>query len=719
MPIKILKSFVIVLSIIAIMLIIGVFGVNIAFKDKIYTANITKQDAVFKDDYFNITARINFDDFAPLLRSAQIAKITINQYAWDKNVAISEITDISNGGRNIWFKTTQDMQDFSNLGSVDYHISFIPLIKTILKYYLALLCLSAFVLGIFKGDFKECYSAIIQSVSFNVGISFFAFVVSLFVIASLGFIVNINITQIYVYVSLLISLFVLFFRNPYKKYSLICYVIFMLFAMFMAYYIYDYSWDGRAYHQMGIFYLANNWNPIYQQMQDVTHLSSFLSHSIWIEHYLKFAEITQSCIYKAFGFIESGKIINWLFAFGAFLYGIATISRLKFLSMKQAILLSFLAVFSPVVMAQISTYYIDGLLGIGVIFIVLSMLDLELESKRYKYGIFILALLATASIKLTGIAYAGFIGIVYLCYKIYLKSYKDSRNIIISGVIAFALIICCNVNPLLTNQLHHGHFGYPLMGKDKIDIIASQQPANFNGDNRFEKLGKSLFSKTQNVGRTDKSHFKVPFIKTKGERLSDPDTRVAGFGYFFGGIIILCILLVALNIRRFLDRKFIFYFGVILGSTLINPECWWARYVPQMWLLPFVIMIFSYSFEVNKISKIIRNASIFFMILSFVFTATLPLNRGYKNSIESQLAHINTNEVFIYLPIKMEQSFGIKLLDRGIKAQMLDKQHFEKLSQEMPFYKLYNVLDNYDSNQSYWSVEASTKDLLKFNKKDN
>lgn len=50
---------------------------------------------------------------------------------------------------------------------------------------------------------------------------------------------------------------------------------------------------------------------------------------------------------------------------------------------------------------------------------------------------------------------------------------------------------------------------------------------------------------------------------------------------------------------------------------------------------------------------------------------------------------------------------------------MLDKQHFEKLSQEMPFYKLYNVLDNYDSNQSYWSVEASTKDLLKFNKKDN
>lgn len=198
----------------------------------------------------------------------------------------------------------------------------------------------------------------------------------------------------------------------------------------------------------------------------------------------------------------------------------------------------------------------------------------------------------------------------------------------------------------------------------------------------------------------------IPFMKYKGESLNDPDVRVAGFGYFFSGIVLLCAILVLLNFKGFMQRAFIFYFALILGSCLINPELWWARYVPQMWLLPFIIIIFSFNLSLNKVSHYIRNAVIFFLALNFLFTAKLPLNTGYKNAIQSQLARIKTDEVFVYMPLGWEKSFNIKLIEKGIKVHNLDKAEFEALSKEMQFYRLESVLDNYRDNQSFWSVES-------------
>lgn len=707
---KITTIFVLAVSIITAVLIVGIFALNITHKDKIYTANVILhdsallKDSILQNDFYKITARINFSEFAPLLRSTRIAKLYIHKYHFNDDINKDLIFNLKNSGRNLYFNTSYDLSHLKDLGSLEYSIDFMPFIKTILRYYIAILSLIAlFLLGN-----KIMQDSSFQIISFRVGISFFAFVASLFIMASLGFIIKISIINLYFYASLLLSLWILLYKNPHKIKSILLYVIFAVASAFMAFYYYDDSWDGRAYHQIGIYYLANHYNPIYHQMADLADLRQFLSHQIWIEHYLKFAEITQACVYRAFGFIESGKLINYLFAFGAFLYGIAVLNKLRFFHIAISVLLSFLAVFSPVVMTQIGTYYVDGLLGIAIIFIVLSILDLEIKTARYKYVIFIVALCVAGSIKLTGIAYAGFIGISYLCYKIYTKNHKDSKNILLSGAISIMLIMCCNINPLLTNQIHHGHFGYPLMGKDSIDIISSQQPQNFNGNNRFEKLAKSLFSKTQNISKDGTSTLKFPFIKTKNENLNSPDTRIAGFGYFFSGIIVLCFAFVLINMRHFYHRIFLFCFGVILGSILINSESWWARYVPQMWLLPFIVIIFSYSFSVNKISKILRNMIIFLWILSFLAVANSPISSGYKNTINSQLANIKTSdEILVYLPLGFEKSFGVKLLERGYKMQILDKEAFEKISQEKPFYPLLNVLDNYNNLEAFWSVEPS------------
>ncbi|MGX2982090.1 hypothetical protein [Helicobacter sp. 23-1045] len=548
-----------------------------------------------------------------------------------------------------------------------------------------------------------------QMISYRVGIALFCFVLMLFIIASVGFVLKIQINALYFYIALCGSLLFLLKNNECKILSAVAFFGVFIFAIFMALYFYDYSWDGRAYHQIGIYYLANGWNPIYEKMEEVADLRQFLSHELWVTHYLKFAEITQSCIYKAFGTIEGGKAINYIFAFGAFFYGVAVLGRFKNINFAIIVLLVFLAVFSPVVMAQIGTYYIDGCLGVAIIFVIFAMIDLDsakfaessakfaesaLDSaKILPKAIFILALLATASIKLTGIAYAGFIGISYLLYQIYRKDFKAAKAVFCCGAIACALIIICNVNPLLTNQAQNGHFGYPLMGKDKIDIIASQQPKDFAGNNRFAKLAKSLFGKSQNLGQNGESSLKIPFLRHSDERLGDTDTRIGGFGYYFSGIILLCLAMIALNFRKFSHRDFMFLFCVILGSVIINPECWWARYVPQMWILPFIIIIFSYFFALNKFSQILRVGAIFCLILTFLSTANFPLNFWYKNNIKSQLANLPNEKIYIYLP-GMEKSFGIKLLERGYEMEILDKDAFlARKNGGEKFYQLKNVLD--------------------------
>ena len=711
------------------LLICAVLALNVATKDKIYSANIALQTWTQN----TIEGEIKFEKFTPLLRSKRIANVNIIKYDWD--IAYSFV-DIKHSGRKITLlqknapdsakkssadSTTESIADSAKnidsaidsasfpqvLGRVTYSIDFYPAIWSIIKIYIKVLLLCAGLYALFKiSQLKE--TANIMCVSYRTGIALFVFVVTLFVLASVGFIAKINITKLHFYIALIISLVCLLKGNPHKLKSVVAYSVFFAVAVFMAFYCYDYSWDGRAYHQMGIYYLAQGWNPIYLQMEEVPHLTQFLSHQIWVEHYLKFAEITQACVYKAFGDIESGKAINYLFAFGAFCFGVAVLSQFKHINLAMIIVLVFLAVFSPVVMAQIGTYYIDGLLGVAICFIVFAMLNLDSAISVKKYAIFALALLGVASIKLTGIAYAGILGIAYFAYSIYCKNFKNAKYIFASGAISLVLIIICNINPLVTNQLQHGHFGYPLMGKDKIDIITSQQPKNFKDNNAVTKLTKSLFGKTQNISQNATSTFKIPFIKYSDESLGDTDTRVGGFGYFFSGIILLCFAIAMLNIRQFYNQKFIFYFVALLGSVIINIEMWWARYVPQMWLLPFCVIVFSYFISLNKCSLILRKLTILFLVLSFISVANLPLNTHYKNTINAQISNLCADEkIYIYLPIGMEKSFGTKMIKQGYDIEIIDKGTFENLSKQITFYPLDNVLDNYGNNQSFWSANSS------------
>lgn len=453
-------------------------------------------------------------------------------------------------------------------------------------------------------------------------------------------------------------------------------------SLLAAWALYDYSWDGRAYHQIGIYYLANDWNPVWQKMADLKELAPYLSHEIWVEHYMKFSEIVAACIYSVFSHnIELGKAVNFIAFFGAFFYGISVIA--KFLRPLHAIIVSFLLSFSPTLVAQIASYYVDGLLATALLVVFLAIVDREYyrtqlarnpqdtllrKSLRQRSCILALALLASASIKLTGLAYAGFIGLAYLGYVLWFYGVRESKGILLTGLVAGGLIIACNANPLLTNIAKGKHPGYPLLGKEKIDIITGNYPKAFDNLNAKTKLLYSIFARTQNGGDTT---LKAPFTFNKSERPM-VDSRIAGFGPMFSGMIVLSVLFVLLCRAHLRNKQILALLGLVLASVLINPEAWWARYAPQLYFLPIIILALSYYLAPKPFGSLLRLALLVSICINVLFSAdSLRGSKWYKkyittHTIAQAKEYIQSGKELRIYSGGMEHSLLIKLNEAGV-----------------------------------------------------
>ena len=81
---------------------------------------------------------------------------------------------------------------------------------------------------------------------------------------------------------------------------------------------YDVSWDGQAYHQKAIYYLANNWNPYQVKIGD-----------LWVDHYAKGSWIYAASIYKLMGHIEVSKMFNIAFILASFMISSTALISLK------------------------------------------------------------------------------------------------------------------------------------------------------------------------------------------------------------------------------------------------------------------------------------------------------------------------------------------------------------------------------------------------------
>lgn len=458
-------------------------------------------------------------------------------------------------------------------------------------------------------------------------------------------------------------------KKNIKKATIIAYLILVLITPFIFTKTYDITVDGNSYHKTAIGLMSDGWNPIYESSNDfnsktIGKLSELTKDNkskiaLWIDHYPKASYFIGTVIYSYTGNIESGKCITFLLDISLVLLLLSILEDK--IGKTKAIIISILVGLNPIVLSQIFTYYVDGLMGIlfGIELLLLS--NTKIYEKKYDINfIYLLCCCGIfVNLKYTGLLYSGLIAAIYYIY--YIIKNKQNRietfkNMTIKFSIIFIIAIgFIGYSSYIKNTLDHHNPLYPIIGKDKVDIITMMYPDNYDNMNSFERFINSIYSKTENLSRnngntTIKNPLKI--YKSEIDSIALPDTRIGGFGPLFGtittvSIIFICILIIK-KIKKdkiIINENILLFTLSILLSIILVGESWWARYIPQFYYMIFIIIyIFYNNIKTNKT----RNILTYIILILLLINSSLFIYNRYKdietfNKIKEDINYLSTN----------------------------------------------------------------------------
>lgn len=353
----------------------------------------------------------------------------------------------------------------------------------------------------------------------------------------------------------------------------------------------DFSFDGQRYHKAAIIQLADGWNPYWDAPVEN------IDGDKWVNHYPKSTWFFASPIYQLTGSLEAGKAFQ-LILLAASLFLSFSLFRLFLMPRPLALLFSAGVAFNPVLIVQAFTYYVDGTLGAVLLIALCLMIHLFVSPRLPTLLMLCMFLMFGVNIKFTAVLYFG----IFVCsavIPIWLFNKKHLYRAWGGLLIALLVGVCViGMNPYMKNTLSYGHPFFPLAGKNSIDLLTPHTHSELFGHNRLHNLALSIFSPVRNISSFGKTNgrfeLKPPFLVDRGEyiALTATDARQGGFGPFFSGLMVISlgVGLVGILLERRRSAPVFFLSAVIFLSVLSNYAAWWARYVPQLWLLPFVFL---------------------------------------------------------------------------------------------------------------------------------
>ncbi|MBO6086842.1 hypothetical protein J6P92_00655 [bacterium] len=479
--------------------------------------------------------------------------------------------------------------------------------------------------------------------------------------------------------------------------SISLWIFVIIFSLIFGLKFIDSSWDGRAYHQTSIILLGNGWNPIYDNLEDFAskfYNTTHLLHLMWVENYPKFVEIVQANIYTIFKNAEITKMTNILMMFVLCGYTYYVLSKKYFKNINNylKILLSMAIIANPVYIAQFMTFYIDSYVYMLFMLILFSIIDIETSYKQNSISYIILTFssICLVNVKLGGFLYLLVTFLVYFIYLFIYKKYNLLRKLSLSFVIIAIFTVLSGINPYFTNIKHDRHPFYPLAGKNKIDIMTPNTPKQFVDKPYIVSYIISTFACTDNfINSIDKKiYIKVPFKIYKKEiyALGDSDTRIAGFGVLWSGILLMS-LIIALFIRyrnQYDKRLFLLIFTILFLLLLINPYSWWARYAPHLWVIPVFICLATLKTNTSNIKNIISSLILVIMLAntSIQLKRVYSTEKHFRKFIEFEMNALKiSNKKFEIFSIS-DYSFVEHLKQNSINFTFVDENYFNEYKNE-------------------------------------
>lgn len=358
----------------------------------------------------------------------------------------------------------------------------------------------------------------------------------------------------------------------------------------------DTSIDGQDYHYFAIQALAEGWNPVYSNAPMLA-VSEEVAAPIWVDHY-PIASWTVMAAEIAAGLpLEMAKGLAIAMMIAAALMTAGALMQLQ-VGLWLSLALAAIAAGNPVTLMQLFTRMNDGVMASCMLMVI--TLAVLATTVRYRGAFLAILPIMIFALNLKFSAIPIFVAVcASLCVAIYFSqglkpAVRHGAYLAGAGIVGIFII---GFAPYANNILNFGHPFYPIMGpQDTRDIMLINTPERIEAVGPFWAFWLSLFSETMQGFAADPA-LKTPFMVSSEElrAAGGPDTRIAGFGPFFSGAFLVSLLLAAtvawLHRDNLKVRISLFSAVAMLLFTLIFPENWWARYVPQLWLLPLAVAL--------------------------------------------------------------------------------------------------------------------------------
>jgi hypothetical protein len=444
---------------------------------------------------------------------------------------------------------------------------------------------------------------------------------------------------------------------------------------------YDLAWDGEWYHQTGIIHIASDWNPL----ADPMHIFA-KDLQEWVRHYPKGPWYEAAAIYQTTSHIELGKCIQWIALAAMFLATLATLLQLG-MRRTPAFLLATLIALNPAVTSELTGFMVDGIMFSFLTVAVASMIS-AIRSPGWAVSV----AGVTASIVAIN---AKFTGLVFLCIALasagvwcFFTHRARARRFSLVACATLVLGVCVwGYNPYITNTIHVHQPLYPVLGSAQyppIDHIErGETPRNMRGRNRMIRFGYAIFGRPGNqpyfIGHN--ATLMWPFAARPADLYSYTyqETRVAGFGPWFSGCLLLSLALAAwLLAGRNPGRwALLLICATILCSLLISRHLWWARYGPQLWWLPIASIIVALQPQGLRWQRLLAWTVFSIMLLNALIVAGVRMNweTTHSISLRRQLKDMRDSGKEYRVSTRFfSDSVKVRLTEAGIRYQDLGMQ---------------------------------------------
>jgi hypothetical protein len=488
----------------------------------------------------------------------------------------------------------------------------------------------------------------IGSASFSVALLLATFVFSNIFISSSLFIVHVSISPIQPLLATLFTIAVgcwLLRKQGIKMTVWIIGTVALLVAasLFITSITSDDTVDAHGYHETAVGAMRYGWNPVYEHVGDFNKTGKSpiklenTYYEKWDDHYPKAHWIFGANIYSVTNKIETGRSMVLLVVF--MLFFLVLHYALIRLELGMSSVLALIVALNPISVTQIFSYYNDGMMG-NLLFVIVLLLTMLLDKKYAKfswlhYVFIVMALALMINLKFTGLAYAAVFCITYLVFVILNKGHRHTiKPLLITGTVAMVIgLFIIGLATYPKNFVEKGSPLYPLIGGGSTDIVTENEPFIFHNMKNIKKLFISNFSQTDNISEgTDRDpSIKVPFTFSLDELkyLSYVDPRIAGYGVWFSGILTisgLWLMYLFARLGRNKDWNNFTYLALPLIPTVITglviSESWWARYLPQLFLVPVVALASSLLLRRRYLVSIL----VFTLLFNMVLTLSLQIS---------------------------------------------------------------------------------------------